>query len=207
MPIVSDVLERFVEVAYAALCEVGHGDIIRPVFLHDGVPYIQFDTDDFPEDSDEFKFLLRAEELALIAVGLPRSTNHRRKRRSVTHDETAKVLTIIRGAYPMHPVPDETAMLWANAFARSDYGRYAARSADGSRTSPSRRRLPISTIRWQPNAGSRNESWRTRPAVTRTSRRCRSLRGNRLRDGRTSTTVSSGGGNRTWPTSIGLSAS
>lgn len=40
----------------------------------------------------------------------------------MTHDETATVLTVIRGAYPMHPVPDETAMLWANAFARTDYG-------------------------------------------------------------------------------------
>lgn len=41
----------------------------------------------------------------------------------MTHDETATVLTVIRGAYPMHPVPDETAMLWANAFARTDYGQ------------------------------------------------------------------------------------
>lgn len=69
----SDVLERFAEVAYAALCEVGHSDIIMPAFLHDGVPYMQFDTDDFPEDSDEFQCLVRAEELALIAVGMPRA--------------------------------------------------------------------------------------------------------------------------------------
>ena len=40
----------------------------------------------------------------------------------MTHDETATVLTVIRGAYPMHPVPDETAMLWANAYATTDYG-------------------------------------------------------------------------------------
>jgi hypothetical protein len=65
-----DILERFAEVAYAALCEVGHSDIIMPAFMHVGVPYMQFDTDDFPEDSNEFKCLVRAEELALIAVGM-----------------------------------------------------------------------------------------------------------------------------------------
>ena len=42
---------------------------------------------------------------------------------SMTHDETATVLTIIRGAYPIHALPDETVMLWANAFARTDYGQ------------------------------------------------------------------------------------
>jgi hypothetical protein len=72
---VSDVLERFAEVAYAALCEVGHGDIIMPAFIHNGVPYMQFDTDDFPEDSDEFRYLIQAEQLALAAVGYPSVTD------------------------------------------------------------------------------------------------------------------------------------
>lgn len=40
----------------------------------------------------------------------------------MTHDETAKVMTVIHGAYPMHEIPDETMALWANAFARTDYG-------------------------------------------------------------------------------------
>lgn len=65
-----ETLERFAEVAYAALCEVGHGDIIQPAFIHDGVPYIEFDTDDYPEGSDEFGYLVQAERLALAAVGI-----------------------------------------------------------------------------------------------------------------------------------------
>ena len=40
----------------------------------------------------------------------------------MTHEETAKVMTVIHGAYPIHEIPDETVMLWANAFARTDYG-------------------------------------------------------------------------------------
>ena len=40
----------------------------------------------------------------------------------MTPDETAKVLTVIHGAYPAHPIPEETVALWANAFAQTDYG-------------------------------------------------------------------------------------
>jgi hypothetical protein len=65
------VLERFAEVAYAALCEAGHSDVLAPAFMHDGVPYLEFDTDDYPEDSDEFKCLIRAEQIALMAVSAP----------------------------------------------------------------------------------------------------------------------------------------
>jgi hypothetical protein len=64
----TDTLERFAEIAYAALCEVGHADIIVPAFEHNGEPYLQFDTDDFPEDSDEFRCLVRAEQIALAAI-------------------------------------------------------------------------------------------------------------------------------------------
>ena len=66
----STTLERFAEVAYAALCEVGCGDIFVPAFLNgDGTPYLEFDTDDYPEDSEEFAYLIRAEQIAQTAVG------------------------------------------------------------------------------------------------------------------------------------------
>jgi len=69
-----DVLERFAEVVYAALCEVGHQDIIMPAFNGPDGPYMEFDTDDFSEDSDEFRYLVRAEEIARAAVGYPQAT-------------------------------------------------------------------------------------------------------------------------------------
>ena len=61
-------LELFGTIAYAALAEVGHADIIMPAFIHDGVPYMQFDTDDYPEHSDEYRYLIQAEKLAQAAV-------------------------------------------------------------------------------------------------------------------------------------------
>lgn len=64
----SETIERFATVAYAALCEAGHPDLIFPAFIHNGIPYLQFDTDDHREDSPEFAMLLRAEELGQMAV-------------------------------------------------------------------------------------------------------------------------------------------
>ena len=66
----SALVEQFAEIVYAALCEAGYPDLIFPAFEHEGVPYLEFDTDDYPEDSDEFKALIKAEKLAHQAIGL-----------------------------------------------------------------------------------------------------------------------------------------
>lgn len=70
-------IERFSSVAWSALCEIGRQDLAEaaPTFFNyaDGMPYLEFDTDDAPEDSLEFQMMIRAEELAREAIAkMPR---------------------------------------------------------------------------------------------------------------------------------------
>lgn len=64
-------LDLLATVVYAALCEVGMNELAfeAPAFINfNGTPYLEFDTDDYPETSVEFQTLVRAEELGSQAV-------------------------------------------------------------------------------------------------------------------------------------------